>query len=306
MFRLTLRNISRQKLRYALTTLAVVLGVAFLSTAFFLTDRIRDTFDELAVEITGDLDLEIRASVGDGERANRLPVPADLTRSITTDIPGVAAVEPRIRAFNVVPIYIDDEGEPAAVSSSGPKFGMNFSGDEMLSQLYIAEGRAPTRTGSLAEPDTVGEFVLDTKTASTFEFEVGEKYVVSATGGNREFSLVGLVYFGSPDENKSPGAIISAFDDATAQEFLGREGLYDTLAVSLTSDADEEAVMADIQQRLDAAMDVLRSELQALPAEQLAMLAPFAEAQIEVVTAAATTEEDRADFDQIVSVLSNV
>jgi|TARA_Y100000310_G_scaffold337285_1_gene423982 putative ABC transport system permease protein len=305
-FRLTLRNISRQKLRYALTTLAVVLGVAFLSTAFFLTDRIRDTFDELAVEITGDLDLEIRTSVGEGERVNRLPVPADLTRSITTDIPGVAAVEPRIRAFNVVPIYIDDEGEPAAVSSNGPKFGMNFSGDETLSQLYIAEGRAPTRTGSLSDPDTVGEFVLDTRTASLFGFEVGERYVVSATGGNREFNLVGLVYFGSPDENKSPGAIISAFDEATAQEFLGREGLYDTIAVSLTSDADEAEVMADIQQRLDAAMDVLRSELQALPAEQLAMLAPFAEAQIEVVTAATTTEEDRADFDQIVTVLSNV
>lgn len=306
MFRLTLRNISRQKLRYALTTLAVVLGVAFLSTAFFLTDRIRDTFDELAVEITGDLDLEIRTSVGEGERVNRLPVPADLTRSITTDIPGVAAVEPRIRAFNVVPIYIDDEGEPAAASSNGPKFGMNFSEDETLNQLYIAEGRAPTRTGSLSDPDTVGEFVLDTRTASLFGFEVGERYVVSATSGNREFNLVGLVHFGSPDENKSPGTIISAFDETTAQEFLGREGLYDTIAVSLTSDADEAEVMADIQQRLDATMDVLRSELQALPAEQQAMLAPFAEAQIEVVTAATTTEEDRADFDQIVTVLSNV
>lgn len=306
MFRLTLRNISRQKLRYALTTLAVVLGVSFLSTAFFLTDRIRDTFDELAVEITGDLDLEIRTSVGDGERVNRLPVPANLTEFITTDIPGVAAVEPRIRAFNVVPIYIDDEGEPAAVSSNGPKFGMNFSGDETLSQLYIAEGRAPARTGSLADPETIGEFVLDTRTASTFGFEVGETYIVSATGGNRQFTLVGLVYFGSPDENKSPGAIMSAFDEVTAQEFLGREGLYDTLAVALTSDADEAAVMADIQQRLDAAMIGYLAELQALPEEQGEMLAPFAEAQIEVVTAATTTEEDRQDFDQIVSVLSNV
>jgi putative ABC transport system permease protein len=72
-FRLTLRNISRQKLRYALTTLAVVLGVSFLSTAFFLTDRIRDTFDELAVEITGGLDLEVRTAIGDGDRINRLP-----------------------------------------------------------------------------------------------------------------------------------------------------------------------------------------------------------------------------------------
>ena len=306
MFRLTLRNISRQKLRYALTTLAVVLGVSFLSTAFFLTDRIRDTFDELAVDITGGLDLEIRTSIGDGDRLNRLPVPADLTEVITTEIPGVAAVEPRITAFNVVPIYTDDMGQPAAVSSNGPKFGMNFSSVEPLSQLFIAEGRPPERTGSLDDPATVGEFVLDTSTASKNGFEVGETYVVSAAGGNRKFSLVGLVYFGSPDENKTPGAVISAFDSATAQEFLGREGLYDSIAVALTSGADEGAVIADIQQRLDVATAGFLAELAALPDDQSEMLAPFAEAQLEVVSATTTTDEDREDFDQIVSVLSNV
>ena len=306
MFRLTLRNISRQKLRYALTTLAVVLGVSFLSTAFFLTDRIRDTFDELAVEITGGLDLEVRTAIGDGDRINRLPVPDELTEVITTEIPGVAAVEPQIRAFNVIPIYLDETGEPAAVSSNGPKFGMNFSDVEPLGQLFIAEGRAPVRTGPLADPTTIGEFVLDTRTASINGFEVGETYVVSAAGGNRQFTLVGLIYFGSPDENKSPGATISAFDGVTAQEFLGREGLYDSLAVSLTDDADEAIVIADIQARLDTATARFLAEMELLPAEQQEALAPFTEARLEVVTAAATTAEDKKDFDRIVSVLSNV
>mgnify|MGYP001163572101 FL=1 len=305
-FRVTLRNISRQKLRYSLTTLAVVLGVAFLSTSFFLTDRIRDTFDELVVEITGDLDLEIRASAGDGERINRLPMPADLTEIISSEIPGVEAVQTQISVPNVVPIYVNDEGKPTAVSSNAPLFGVNFPTNEALSQLHIAEGRAPTRTGSLEDPGTIGEFVLDTGTASNFGFEIGETYIVSAARGNREFTLVGLVYFGSPDKNRSAGATISAFDESTAQELLGREGLIDSLAVLLTNDADEVAVMADIQQRLDAAMDRFRAELQALPEEQFEMLAPFAETQLEVVTAATKTEEAREGFDQIISVLSNV
>jgi hypothetical protein len=79
MFHLTLRNIARRKLRYALTTLAVVLGVAFLSTSFFLTDKIRDTFDELATDITGDIDLVVRTTIGRGEGFN--PYPKNSSRS---------------------------------------------------------------------------------------------------------------------------------------------------------------------------------------------------------------------------------
>ena len=118
MFRLTLRNIARRKLRYALTTLAVVLGVAFLSTSFFLTDKIRDTFDELATDITGDLDLVVRTSLGEGERLNRLPIPEEL-ESIVADVPGVAGVDPRIAMWNVIPIIPADDVEKArAVPSS--------------------------------------------------------------------------------------------------------------------------------------------------------------------------------------------
>ena len=63
MFRLTLRNISRRKLRYALTAFAVVLGVAFLSTSFFLTDQLRDSFDELSADIGSDQDLYLYVNI---------------------------------------------------------------------------------------------------------------------------------------------------------------------------------------------------------------------------------------------------
>ena len=144
MFWLTLRNIRGRKLRHALTTLAVVLGVAFMSTSFFLTDRIRDSFDELAVDITGDLDLVVRTAVGEGDRINRLPVPDNLLELVNTDIPGVAAVAPLIRAWNVIPITVDDEGQPEAVTTQGaPQFGLNYFDIEPLTQLYLVDGRAP-------------------------------------------------------------------------------------------------------------------------------------------------------------------
>ena len=128
MFHLTLRNIARRKLRYALTTLAVVLGVAFLSTSFFLTDKIRDTFDELATDITGDIDLVVRTTIGRGEDFNRLPIPEEL-ESIVAGVPGVAGVDPRIMMWNVIPIIPaeGDEKARAVPSRAAPQFGMILS-----------------------------------------------------------------------------------------------------------------------------------------------------------------------------------
>ena len=51
MFKLTFRNLLEKKIRFALTTLAVVLGVTFVVGVFVLTDSLRSTFGDLATEI---------------------------------------------------------------------------------------------------------------------------------------------------------------------------------------------------------------------------------------------------------------
>ena len=167
MLRLTFRNISRRKLRFALTTLAVVLGVAFLSTSFFLTARLRDSFDELATDISGEIDLVVRTSIDEGaERINRLPFPEEVL-GLVKDVPGTRSVWPQIQAWNVVPLFTDESGELKAIGTNGgaPQFGFNYGvpegadyGDagEEASQIFLTDGRAPVRTGSLLDPDTVG------------------------------------------------------------------------------------------------------------------------------------------------------
>ena len=312
MLRLTLRNISRRKLRFALTTLAVVLGVAFLSTSFFLTDKLRDTFDELAADITGDMDLVIRTSIDeDGERINRLPVPEDVL-PLVADVTGISAISPTIVGWNVTPLFTGDDGELEAVPNSGaPQLGVNMTGvdgysTEGLDQMFITDGRKPTRTGSLHDPDTVGEFVLDNRTADAHDFTIGETYTVSALGGNRQFVLVGTANFGDPDENKTVGANISAFELATAQELTGLEGVYSEISIAVADGADEATVMAEIQARLDVATAEFQTFLAAVPEDQRDHLAAFAEAELEVVTAATKIAEDKSGFDQFISIISSV
>ena len=317
MFRLTFRNITRRKLRFALTTLAVVLGVAFLSTSFFLTDRLRDTFDELATDISGELDLVVRASIDEGaNRINRLPVPEEVL-GFLQDVPGIRSVAPSVVGWNVVPLYTDDNGELTAIGTNGgaPQFGFNYGvpdganyGNvlEDLSQLFIADGRAPLRTESISDPDIVGEFMLDNMTADEYGFTIGKTYTVSAPIGNRQFVLVGTANFGDPDENKNIGANISAFDEETAQEVANKVGVYDEIAIALADDANEVAVMTAIRDRLDIATAEFRTFLSTLPEDQQNQLAVFADAELEVVTAATKIAEDQSDFDQFLNIISSV
>ena len=317
MFRLTFRNITRRKLRFALTTLAVVLGVAFLSTSFFLTDRLRDTFDELATDISSELDLVVRASIDEGaNRINRLPVPEEVL-GFLQDVPGIRSVAPSVMGWNVVPLYTDDNGELTAIGTNGgaPQFGFNYGvpdganyGNtlEDLSQLFITDGRAPLRTESISDPDIVGEFMLDNMTADEYGFTIGKTYTVSAPIGNRQFVLVGTANFGDPDENKNIGANISAFDEETAQEVANKVGVYDEIAIALADDANEVAVMTAIRDRLDIATAEFRTFLSTLPEDQQNQLAVFADAELEVVTAATKIAEDQSDFDQFLNIISSV
>ena len=269
MFKLTLRNIRGRKLRYALTTFAVVLGVAFLSTSFFLTDRIRETFDDLALDIVGEADLAVRASFGDGDRRNQLPIPAELTRVVTSDIPGVATVEASIIAFGVVPLYVED-GKPQAVASAGaaPGLGFNFNGVDGFNNIWVVKGRAPEHVASPDGEEVVGEFALATNVAEDHNFAIGEIYTISAPSGNRDFTLVGLVHWGSADKNKAVWATVTVFDNWTAQEFLNRQGRYDSLSVLLEPEADRAEVATLIQAEIDAAVAEFKLMVWLLPQEE--------------------------------------
>ena len=60
MFKLTLNSLLARKIRLALTTFAVVLGVSFVSGSFILADSLRAVFDKIAVEIAGPDWIQVR------------------------------------------------------------------------------------------------------------------------------------------------------------------------------------------------------------------------------------------------------
>ena len=86
MFRITLKSIFAHKIRFLLTTVAVVAGVAFVVGSFTLTDSVRKQFNQLFTDINANIDLTVRAqekfdvgAFGNARSRRRQPVAPDPT-----------------------------------------------------------------------------------------------------------------------------------------------------------------------------------------------------------------------------------
>jgi putative ABC transport system permease protein len=266
MWNLTIKSLFARKLRLALTSLAIVLGVSFIVSSFVVADSLRSTFDDLVEELQGDVDITVRATQEFGNEDSRPRVSADVLPTVQ-DVDGVQAATGNISLLGVVPITAD--GDP--VSSMGPPLlGVNWDDDPDLGQFIVQEGRAPEG------PD---EFALDQDAADEDDFQVGQTYTVSSpVAGNREFTLVGIFAFN--DEDTDVLATLSAFDVETAQEFLGFEGEFSTISVKVEDGVDRSVV----EQRLT----------EALPDG------------VEAVDREVTVEENKDAFGQISGIFGNV
>jgi putative ABC transport system permease protein len=139
MWRATLKNLYSRKLRLALTTLAVVLGVGFISGTLVLGDTMRAAFADVFGELTGEVDLKVRGETefdGITSSDEREPVPTAVVKRIAA-VKGVAAVEPQIEGYAQL---LDRNGKPIG-GDGPPAIGGNVPRNEDLAG--VEHGRRP-------------------------------------------------------------------------------------------------------------------------------------------------------------------
>ena len=92
MWRITLRGLVAHKVRYALTALAVLLGVAFMAGTFVFTDTIQHTFDGLFNDVYANTSAVVRArqpvTPGTNFTSQRQLIDAHLVNTVDR-VPGV-------------------------------------------------------------------------------------------------------------------------------------------------------------------------------------------------------------------------
>src|SRR5512132_1006094 len=139
MLRATVKSLLAHKLRLALTALAIVLGVGFVSGTYVLTDTINSIFDDLFKTTTQGTDVQVRTREAFPDNQGntvREPVPASLEAQIRA-VDGVQATQGSVTGIAQL---IDKDGKP--LSSQAPTIGLSFGPVQDLNGSVVArQGR---------------------------------------------------------------------------------------------------------------------------------------------------------------------
>ena len=238
MFRLAVKMTLARKGRLVLTSLAVILGTAFLSGTFVFRDTINQTFDRLFADVFRDVNAYVRSTTFleldfGGEQRAATPV------SVLETVRGVAGVTSATGDIQAFARVIGKDGEPLGSDGNGPPTFGGIASSDSAGLWSITEGRLPVGPN---------EVVLDKATADNGDFVVGDNVRVVAVRGTREFTLVGIASYG--DISSPGGATFALFDQPTASEFLLQPGFVDAILVEGDDSVSDEV----LAQRIDAAL----------------------------------------------------
>ncbi|MEV0429523.1 FtsX-like permease family protein [Micromonospora sp. NPDC050495] len=246
MFRATLKNLLSRKLRLAMSAMAVVLGVTFVSGTLVLTDTLGRSFDSMFSSIYSDTDVgvtggaKVEVSEVDGGGAPT-SVPASLIDTVAA-VPGVAQVTGVVSVDGVRVVGGDGKVIP---SVGAPRLGESWTEESAL--IRLREGRGPSA------PD---EVAINASLAAVGDFAVGDSIDVLTREPRRSFRLVGIFGY-SGDRDSLGGTMSVAFTQPVAQRLmLGSSDVFSSLNVR-AADGVEPAELRDrVRQAVGGGYDV--------------------------------------------------
>jgi putative ABC transport system permease protein len=230
MRRVTVKGLLARKLRLALTALAIVLGVTFVTGTLVLGDTLNATFNDLIGTAYQHVSFEIRgrAVLGNTDAAAvdstayRRPVPQSIAAAVRR-LPGVAYVHGAVVGYAQ---FMTRQGN-AIGSGGGSTLGFSFDHNRQLSPYRLVQGRAPT---------SADDVVMDKATATKYHFAVGDKVLINLPNRSLTFTIAGIVTFGS--DNNLAGITLAGFDLPAAQDLFNYRGHYNTISVLAAPGAD--------------------------------------------------------------------
>ena len=239
-------------MRLALTALAIVLGVTFVTGTLILGDTLNSTFNNLIGTAYQHVSFEIRGKAVLNESGpaavqgttNRKPVPESLGAEVSR-VPGVAFVHGSVQGYAQ---FLDRNGN-AIGGGGGSTLGFSFDPNQQLSPYRLVEGRAPA---------TADDVVMDKATATKHHFAVGDRVLMNLPNRPQTFTITGIVTYGS-DDNLA-GVTLAGFDLQTAQAIFNSRGHYDTINVLAAPGADNVNLARAIAKLLPAGVEVVSGQ----------------------------------------------
>ncbi len=233
MTRLAIKSLWARKVRAFATSLAVILGVAFIAGSYVLTDTIFAAFDEIFSESLQGTSVVVTAQNPVKQESGEVPtIPA----SYLPKVKGVAGVKQAAGAIFTPGGFFDEENK-----AIGTKFAPKFISSTLpkgLESLTYVEGRKPRGPG---------EASLDKAAAESAGLELGDTLKIIGAGRVEPFKLVGLTQLGQASFG---GASIAQVTLPVAQQLTHKRGRFDQISVAADDGVSEQTLKRRIEKVL--------------------------------------------------------
>ncbi len=231
MLRTTLAGLAHRKGRLLLSSLAIALGVAFVTGTLVMGASMNQAYFNSFAAGAKNVDAAVTARTAGRHRPGSQDapsVPASVLAAART-VPAVASAAGRL--VGQAPLLGSDgkvilNGQEAGV-------GINVAADPLLRGFTVASGHLP---------DTPDQVAVDKATAGDEHFRLGQTVrVVDHTGRIRAFRLAGTIDLGVNHEFGN--ATVTAFQTATGFSVTGRPG-YDQIVARATPGTSQAALVS--------------------------------------------------------------
>ncbi|MEV4681499.1 ABC transporter permease [Streptomyces kurssanovii] len=236
-FKTSLRNFFAHKGRMALSAVAVLLSVAFVSGTLVFTDTMNTTFDKLFAVSSADVTVSPKGAENTEAPATGRPetLPASLVDQVGK-VEGVKSAEGAVSSLSVT--VVDSENKNMGSTTGAPTIAANWTSNDLKS-MEIASGHAPRGPT---------EVMVDADTADKHKLKLGDELRTIAVTGDFTAKITGIASF----KVTNPGAAVVFYDTATAQrELLGKEGLFTNVMVVADDGVSDEVLKKNLASALE-------------------------------------------------------
>ena len=250
MIRVTLKGLLGRKLRLALTSLAVVMGVAMVSGTYVLTDTINSGLRAIFDVADANANAVVTGNAVIGNAAAPSFPAATLIR--IQALPGVAAAAGGVGATAE---FVGTNGKVIS-HGSAPNLGLSVDPEGTLrfTPLELVHGTWPS---------TPTQVAMDANTAHVDHFALGQSVGVIVNGGSEHhYTISGIADYGS--SSTVVGATLAIFDLPTAQKLFGEQGELDRIDVAAKPGVSDAALVSEIKKVLprDAQVRTAQAQVQ--------------------------------------------
>jgi putative ABC transport system permease protein len=238
MWRATLKALLAQRVRLAMTTLAVAFGVAFVAGTFVLTDTMSRSFDDLFRTVNRGIAVEVSAvprfeQDGPAGAFGGGPLSAAILDDVRR-VPGVRAAAARRSGYAQILTEgaARNLGRQGRGGGSGASVGIDWAPDPALDQFVVHSGRPPRREGEILLVQPEGRAAAPGTPpgqGASRPPRVGDHVRVLLQSGTVEADVVGTAGFPTP---VNFGVTLIAFDAGTAARVLGPDSITSVVAAA--------------------------------------------------------------------------